>query len=242
MTSLTLLLIVVVVVVVAAEELTCDNPMQHVSVLASCGKVAMRFDAAGDRFVSVPNSAQTLCGNGANRNVAVCSQLPEATGKFAAGVYSAGVFNFGWFWACADVARSQNCTQVKGNFVDCWFSPVAMPGASWAQRTQTTTAQREVVFFFFFFFSQTSNPFLRAFSRPPTQLVSIFNRVCLACLPMSPPITKRPARACLRPDCTVQAHRCWFDAKTWLFFLYCLLYGQFFFFATQSARRDSLSF
>jgi hypothetical protein len=154
MTSLTLLLIVVVVVVVAAEELTCDNPMQHVSVLASCGKVAMRFDAAGDRFVSVPNSAQTLCGNGANRNVAVCSQLPEATGKFAAGVYSAGVFNFGWFWACADVARSQNCTQVKGNFVDCWFSPVAMPGASWAQRTQTTTAQREVVFFFFFFFSR----------------------------------------------------------------------------------------
>jgi hypothetical protein len=206
-------------------SLSCDDPVEHVSLLASCGKIAMKYDKAGEKFTPVPNSAMTACGNQiANRNVAVCSTLPEAAGKFSAGSITLAIFNFGWFWACTDVGRSQNCSQVKGVYVDCWFSSVATPRASlfaffcFCRLCGVFFCQR-FFFFFFFFFPHTTQQRTanrRVRFRQQNQLVSIFNQVCLDCRQMSPQIIARRALACQHPACIVPAVQCLSDVTIWL--------------------------
>jgi hypothetical protein len=121
------LLVLCCTVVRAQSSLSCDKSSEHATLLASCGRMALVWNESNDRFDTLADSLGAECDDASATQY--CSRLRAATGKaFVKGVVDRTgtlvppVPSQVWLWACTDAARSFNCTQVKGSFIDCWFS------------------------------------------------------------------------------------------------------------------------
>jgi hypothetical protein len=127
LTAFALLVLWCGTVVRAQSSLSCDKSSEHATLLASCGRMALVWNESNDRFDSLADSLGAECDDASATQY--CSRLRAATGKaFVKGVVDRTgtlmppVPSQVWLWACTDAARSFNCTQVKGSFIDCWFS------------------------------------------------------------------------------------------------------------------------
>jgi hypothetical protein len=136
----------------AQSSLSCDKSNEHATLLASCGRMALVWNEKDDRFDTLADSLGAECDDASATQY--CSRLRVATGK----VFVKGVVDRTgslvppapsqvWLWACTDVARSFNCTQVKGSYIDCWFSATdAAPKLPFGTCSRPRTNSAGVIF------------------------------------------------------------------------------------------------